>query len=248
MLAKVNASAIVGLDALPIEVEVDISSHGLPSFTIVGLPDKAVEEAKERVRSAIRNSGADFPARRITVNLAPADLPKEGPTYDLPIALGILLASEQVKTNLEDAIIVGELSLNGRVRSTKGVLPLAIMAKEHGYTRLFIPKNNAAEAAIIPEISVLPITSLTSLVLHLNGQTLLEPQPPTAFSDQLVEDEFDFDMQDIKGQHLAKRALEIAAAGGHNVLLKGRRALERHFLQGHFPQFSLPFLLMKQLK
>jgi magnesium chelatase family protein len=210
MLAKVNASAIVGLDALPIEVEVDISSQGLPSFTIVGLPDKAVEEAKERVRSAIRNSGADFPARRITVNLAPADLPKEGPTYDLPIALGILLASEQLKSDIEDAIIVGELSLNGRVRSTKGVLPLAIRAKERGYKRLFIPKLNAAEAAIIPDVTVFPITSLSSLVLHLNTQKLIEPQPRTAFSDQLSDEEFDFDMQDIKGQHLAKRALEIA--------------------------------------
>lgn len=221
MLAKVNASAVVGLDGLPIEVEVDISSHGLPSFTIVGLPDKAVEEAKERVRSAIRNSGADFPARRITVNLAPADLPKEGPTYDLPIALGILLASEQLKADLEDAIIVGELSLNGKVRSTKGVLPLAIMAQEQGFHRLFIPKQNAMEAAIIPELTILPITSLSSLVLHLNGQKPITPQPLTVFSDQLIDEEFDFDMQDIKGQHLAKRALEIAAAGSHNVLLKG---------------------------
>src|SRR5258706_5778270 len=127
MLAKVFSAAIVGLNALPVEVEVDIASQGLPSFTIVGLPDKAVEEAKERVRSAIRNSGADFPAKRITVNLAPADLPKEGPSYDLPIALGILLASGQLETDISDCTFAGELSLDGRVRPITGVLPHALL-------------------------------------------------------------------------------------------------------------------------
>jgi magnesium chelatase family protein len=221
MLAKVNASAVVGLDAVPIEVEVDISSLGLPSFTIVGLPDKAVEEAKERVRSAIRNSGADFPARRITVNLAPADLPKEGPTYDLPIALGILLASGQLKADLSDALVVGELSLDGKVRPTKGVLPLAIMARDRKMPRLFVPKRNAKEAAIIADIEVFPAESLLTLFHHFSGQRQIPPQPVTEFSDHLTEDDFEFDMQDIHGQHQAKRALEIAAAGGHNVILKG---------------------------
>src|SRR4051812_43749618 len=134
MLAKVASSAIVGLDAVPIEVEVDIASQGLPNFTIVGLPDKAVEEAKERVRSAIRNSGADFPARRITVNLAPADLPKEGPSYDLPIALGILLASGQIPVDSSPSLITGELALDGRIRPVTGILSQALMAKERGFT------------------------------------------------------------------------------------------------------------------
>jgi len=135
MLAKVNSSAVVGLDAVPVEVEIDIASQGLPSFTIVGLPDKAVEEAKERVRSAIKNSGADFPAKRITVNLAPADLPKEGPSYDLPIAIGILLASEQLKADITDALFMGELSLDGRLRHTNGVLPQTMLAKEKNVSR-----------------------------------------------------------------------------------------------------------------
>src|SRR5579883_2132856 len=126
MLAKVLSAALVGLDSVPVEVEIDIASQGLPSFTIVGLPDKAVEESRERVRSALKNSGADFPAKRITVNLAPADLPKEGPSYDLPIALGILLATEQLKADIQDCMFMGELSLDGRVRYTNGVLPQAL--------------------------------------------------------------------------------------------------------------------------
>src|SRR5580765_5389550 len=148
MLSKVFSAAVIGLDAVPVEVEIDIASQGLPSFTIVGLPDKAVEEAKERVRSAIRNSGADFPAKRITVNLAPADLPKEGPSYDLPIALGILIASEQLKTEINDALFMGELSLDGRLRHTNGVLPQVLMAKNKKMKRVFVPSVNAKEAAI----------------------------------------------------------------------------------------------------
>src|SRR5574338_285183 len=146
MLAKVWSGAIIGLDAIPIEVEVDIASQGLPSFTIVGLPDKAVEESRERVRSALKNSGADFPARRITVNLAPADLPKEGPRYDLPIALGILIASGQLQIDLKDALVIGELSLDGRVRPITGALPLALLAKEKNFSSVFLPEDNAGEA------------------------------------------------------------------------------------------------------
>src|SRR6266481_4088293 len=137
MLAKVLSAAVVGLDAVPVEVEIDIAAQGLPNFFIVGLPDKAVEEAKERVRSAIRNSGCDFPAKRITVNLAPADLPKEGPAYDLPIALGILLASEQLKADVSNCLFAGELSLDGRLRHTNGILSLAMLCKEQKITSLF---------------------------------------------------------------------------------------------------------------
>src|SRR3989338_5864716 len=141
MLSKVISAAVVGLNATPVDVEVDISSQGLPSFTIVGLPDKAVEEAKERVRSAIKNTGADFPARRITVNLAPADLPKEGPSYDLPIALGILIASEQLKTDAKNSLFLGELSLDGNLRHINGVLSSVLMAEEKKFKSVFIPST-----------------------------------------------------------------------------------------------------------
>jgi magnesium chelatase family protein len=133
MLAKITSAATLGLESVPIEVEVDIASSGLPSFTIVGLPDKAVEESKERVRSAIKNSGAEFPNRRITINLAPADLPKEGPAYDLPIALGILVADGQIKAALEHSLVLGELSLDGSLRHTNGILPIALLAKQKGF-------------------------------------------------------------------------------------------------------------------
>lgn len=243
MLAKVFSSAIVGLDAVPIEVEVDIASQGLPSFTIVGLPDKAVEEAKERVRSAIRNSGADFPAKRITVNLAPADLPKEGPSYDLPIALGILLASEQIKADVSHAIFSGELSLDGRIRSVPGILPQALMAKERGFTELYIPEENSIEAAIIDRLTIYPLVTLTSLFLHLTKASLLTPVPPLTLTNEDVT--FEFDMKDIRGQHQAKRALEIAAAGGHNLLLKGPPGAGKTLLARTFPSI-LPRLTFEE--
>ena len=221
MLAKVFSAAVVGLDAVPVEVEIDIASQGLPSFTIVGLPDKAVEEAKERVRSAIRNSGADFPARRITVNLAPADLPKEGPSYDLPIALGILLASGQLQANLSNSLISGELSLDGRVRSINGALIQALMARDKKLTNVFLPSENAIEAAIVENVSIYPIDSLKSLFFHLTDQQPLEKVKPIIFEDIMIQELFDYDLKDIKGQQQAKRALEIAAAGSHNMLFKG---------------------------
>lgn len=221
MLSKVISAAVVGLDAVPVEVEVDIASQGLPSFTIVGLPDKAVEEAKERVRSAIRNSGADFPARRITVNLAPADLPKEGPSYDLPIALGILVASGQLQTDISRSLFSGELSLDGRVRSINGALIQALMARDKKLKQLYIPSENTKEAAIVENLEIYPIASLKSLFFHLTGQQPIEKVTPIVFEDVVIDELFDYDLKDIKGQQQAKRAIEIAAAGAHNILLKG---------------------------
>lgn len=221
MLSKVNSSAVVGLDAVPVEVEVDIAAQGLPSFAIVGLPDKAVEEAKERVRSAIKNSGADFPSKRITVNLAPADLPKEGPSYDLPIALGILIASEQLpKVDIADALFLGELSLDGRLRHTNGILPQVLLAKLKKLKHIFLPAVNAKEAAIVKAVKIYPAPTLLSLFHHLTSQKPIKPQNHTNLKSYFNE-AYDFDMSDIKGQEQAKRALEIAASGSHNILLKG---------------------------
>lgn len=246
MLAKVNSSAVVGFHAVPVEVEVDIASQGLPNFTIVGLPDKAVEEAKERVRSAIKNSGADFPAKRITVNLAPADLPKEGPSYDLPIALGILLASEQLKTALDDALFMGELSLDGRLRYTNGVLPQVILAKEKKLRKIFLPEKNAKEAAIIKGVAIYPVDSLFSLSQHLNGQKMIALQKPTSLTQYFTVAAFDFDMAEIKGQQRSKRAMEIAAAGAHNLLLKGPPGAGKTLLARTLPSI-LPRLTFEEV-
>lgn len=221
MLAKVTSGATVGLNATLIEVEVDIAEQGLPSFTIVGLPDKAVEESKERVRSAIKNSGADFPISRITVNLAPADLPKAGPAYDLPIALGILVASGQIAPEISDSLFFGELSLDGSLRHTNGILPMAYLTAVKKFKNIFIPKINEQEAAIVGGIKVFSIDSLLTLVRFFNKTIELTPAKKIDLESLLVRGESEFDFSEVVGQEQAKRALEIAAAGGHNIFMKG---------------------------
>ncbi|TMB97461.1 MAG: ATP-binding protein [Chloroflexi bacterium] len=222
MLAKVNSCAVIGLDGEIVEVEVDISSYGLPRFDVVGLPDTAVQEARDRVRAGIRNSGHQFPNSRITVNLAPADLRKEGPAYDLPIAIGILIASGQVPEPFTQSVFLGELSLDGRLRHTHGVLPMIGLARERGFHSVYVPQADAAEAALVDGIEVSPVASLVQLAAHLRGIDPIEAyvsKPGFVATNGHVPDGVDF--RDIRGQEHVKRALEVAGAGAHNVIMVG---------------------------
>ena len=223
MSSKILSAVNIGLSSELIEVEVDTVSAGLHQFNIVGLPDAAVKESKDRVGSAIRNSKFKPPHQcgRVTVNLAPADLKKEGPIYDLPIALGFLVATKQVNFDYKNKLFVGELSLNGEIRPVKGILPIAILAKEKGIAEFYLPKENAQEASIIDGIRVMPVGSLTDLVLCLQNKISINPAPKMDLEAFFQNEEHLVDMASIKGQEHAKRALEIAAAGGHNAILNG---------------------------
>jgi len=235
MLAKIDSSGIFGLDAFKVEVEVYLTKS-LPSFHIVGLPDKAVNESKERVRAGISSSEFHFPLERITVNLAPADLKKEGPAFDLPIALGILLATKQLNVdNLEKYMFVGELSLNGDIKRLKGALSMAINCKNEGKEYLIIPKENAIEAAMISEIKVIPVENLNQVVDFLSNKIDIKSVniDRKSLLKRIPNDDIDF--RDVRGQFQVKRALEIAVAGGHNVILTGPPGAGKSMLARRIP-------------
>ena len=245
LIAKLRSTALFGVDAFIVEVEVDVS-NGLPSFNIVGLPDTAVQESKERVRSAIRNAEYQFPMQRITVNLAPANVKKEGPALDLPIAIGILIANEQMKAiSHKQFIIIGELSLNGQIRPVNGVLSIALMARKRGIKDIIVPEENAIEAGIVDGINIYSISNLREVVQFLDQEIDILPMNIDKKEIMRHSDTYQVDFADVKGQNHAKRALEVAAAGSHNVIMIGPPGSGKTMLAQRLPTI-LPSLTLDE--
>ena len=241
MLARLESAAVFGVDAYPVHVEVDVGL-GLPFFRMVGLPDASVRESRDRVRAAIRNSGFDFPPHRVTINLAPADVRKAGSAFDLPIALGILMAEEIVRADLTNVVIVGELSLDGTIHSARGVLPIAAASRTRGAAALLLPASNAAEAAVVGGLRLLPVQTLSEAVTLLNSPPGEWPNDIAATPAPLAKTSVDsgLDLRDLRGQAFARRALEVAAAGGHNLLMIGSPGAGKTMLARRLPGILPP--------